>query len=303
MVAALAERARRTPREPWLFYREGWDWRWRSWARVADQVMRGLTALREKLTMLQDQSSEAGPIAANYRIGFDASLDPDAITSGLVVQAAGVIAVPVDLDSTGLAWATTLGCSAWVEVEGTRFVERSDRDPERLVLPAALSATDPTPRQPLVLDLEPAGGEIEMQPRVTAAASELMVAARRLEGRLPPSARKGSLFKAGAPEQAIFCCAPGLGADVARLLQTWTLVRGAAWVLEPDLEAFVETVLWARPTLVCAAAAELTELASRLQRRKHRRHSRLEAILVADGELETVGVWREQGVRVITLAD
>ncbi len=280
-VAALAARARLTPREPWLFYREGWDWRWRSWARVADQVVRSLLAQ---------------PGVDINRIGFDARLDPDAIVSGLVAQMAGVTAIPIDLDSAGLAKATAMGCSAWLEVEGSHFVPRSDRDPERIVLPASLSAVDPTPRRPLQLDRRAALGDLELNTGLQPVTA-LMSAARRLDSRLPMATGKD------ASKQVIFSLAPRLETGVAQLLQAWTLVQGAAWVLEPDLEAWVEAVLWARPHIVCAGAPELAELASQLRQRKYRRHRRLTAIVVAAGEIADVGVWRDQGVRVVALTE
>ncbi|MEM7588488.1 MAG: hypothetical protein AAF560_34185, partial [Acidobacteriota bacterium] len=228
-VAALAERARVTPREPWLFYKEGWDWRWRSWARVADQVMRGLMGLRRALPRLDDD--EGG-------IGFDGRLDPDAVVAGLVAQAAGVVATPVTPGAAGLEEATARGCRAWLEVEGARFIERGASDPQRIVLPPSLPALDDTPRLPLELEADGDSSLLldDTRSGQALAAHELMVAARGLDGQIP------SLEK-----QVIFCLAPDLAPGLTQRLQAWTLVRGAAWALEPDLEDFVRTVLWARP--------------------------------------------------------
>ncbi|MCP4662775.1 MAG: hypothetical protein GY856_45865, partial [bacterium] len=46
LPAGLAAHAAASPEEPWLFYRDRWDWQWRSWSQVADQVARAAQALR-----------------------------------------------------------------------------------------------------------------------------------------------------------------------------------------------------------------------------------------------------------------
>lgn len=39
LPAALLDHAARHPDEPWLFYREGWDWRWHPWGEIAGRVV------------------------------------------------------------------------------------------------------------------------------------------------------------------------------------------------------------------------------------------------------------------------
>ena len=81
-------------------------------------------------------------------------------------------------------------------------------------------------------------------------------------------------------------------------MQTWTARAGAAWVLEPDPEAFAAAALWARPTLVVAPGGELESLASALCGRKHRRHRRIAAV-VAVGEAAGGEGWAALGVPVV----
>lgn len=79
LPAALADHAAATPEEPWLFDRDGDDWRWRSWAQVADQAARGAGVL--------------GRLAGTARVVVADRLAPDAVAAALAVQAAGGVAV------------------------------------------------------------------------------------------------------------------------------------------------------------------------------------------------------------------
>lgn len=78
LPAALAERARQTPHEPWLFYRRGWDWQWYSWRQVADLVARGA-----ENAQLGETELFAPP-----------PLTPDAVATTLAIQTAGATASP-----------------------------------------------------------------------------------------------------------------------------------------------------------------------------------------------------------------
>lgn len=122
LPAVLAARAAASPDEPWLFFRDRWDWQWRSWSQVADQVARAAAALRRAGTRI------AGP-----RIGFDARLDPDAVAVELAVHAAGLIAVPI-FGAENATW------DGWAEV-GEDAAPRDDA-PARIQLPAVRSRLD-----------------------------------------------------------------------------------------------------------------------------------------------------------------
>ncbi len=273
-LTLLAERARATGYEPWLFHRDGWDWCWRSWSRVADHVARGVEVL---------QGLGMEPRLA----GYGDQPHPDAVTAGLTVQAAGWTAVPV---RGGPREASSLGCGVWVEA--------GDQAPvagiECVALPSALSPLDRTPPRPLELETIP--GSVRLPGHGERSPAEWTRAAERLDGSLAPGSGRA------ANRRPIVCAAPGLDPREAQLLEVWTLLRNAAWVLEPQASAFVETVLWARPTVVWARARELEPLAARLRVRKHRRRSRLTSVVAAGGEEVDPGPWDELGIEVVTLA-
>ncbi len=276
-IAALAERGRATPHEPWLFHRDGWDWRWRSWSRVADQVARGAAVLRDA-------------VAGGTRVGFRARQHPDAVAAGLAIQAAGRVAVPVPVDRH---LAAEVGCGAWAEVGDEASAEPGGL--AGVALPAALSPLDQTSRRPLDLDADSAAGAVHLPERGELEPRASMAAAGRLEG----EGLAGELLPARG--RAIVCASPALDLPSALVLESWTLLRDAAWVLEPDPATFLATVLWARPTLVWGLAGELELLAERLRTRKHRRHSRLSAIVVAGGGELDPEPWSELGVEVTGL--
>ncbi len=293
-VAALAQHARRAPTDPWLFYRDGWDWAWRSWRRVADQVARGSESLQR---FTGDGFASDRAVA---RIAFDARQDPDAIAAGLAIQANGAVAVPL-VDSELEATRVT-GCDAWAEVEGGLSPGSIPPSLERIVLPAALTQLDRAERRSLEPPRAAVAAAVAVAGSTTLPATELMMAARRLDSRLQPWDRR-----------PVVCAAPNLDLVASQLIQAWALVSGAAWVLEPHPEAFVPTVLWARPSLIFADADGLSRLASQLKIRKHRRHSRLQvAVLVGDGAVEDGAVeddmvengpWRDAGVRIVAMGE
>ncbi len=268
-VAILAERARAAPHEPWLFHRDGWDWRWLSWSRAADQVARGAAVLR-------------GAVAGGSAVAYAARQHPDAVAAGLAIQAAGMVSVPVSGEPEA-------GADAWAEVEGAAGQGRVT-GAARVVLPAALSPLDRT--RLLELDSEAAAGAVRLPDRGEPAPAASIRAAERLAGALPPAARR-----------AIVCASPDLDPAAAHLLEAWTLVRAAAWVLEPQGSALLETVLWARPTQVWGRPGELARLGSRMAERKHRRHSRLSAVVAAGGGVVDPDPWQALGVEVVSLGE
>lgn len=270
----LAERARATDYEPWLFHRDGWDWRWRSWGRVADHVARGVEALRAHAEEPR-------------RAGYAVRQDPDAVTAGLTIQAAGWTAVPIQ---GGPREASALGCDVWVGIGD----QASAADLDCVTLPSALSALDRAP--PRSLKLEAAPGSVRLPSQAERAPAEWIEAAEHLDDSLAPGSERD------ADCRPIVGAVPDLDLADAQLLEVWTLLRGAAWVLEPQTSAFVETVLWARPTVVWARAAELERLAARLRVRKHRRRSRLSSVVAAGAEEVDQEPWGELGIEVVALA-
>ena len=204
LLSTLAARAASDPEDPWLFYRRGWDWRWRSWGQVADQVARGAEALA----------------ATEDAVAWSPKQDPDAVALSLVAQAAG--SHPQTLSPSGLP-----ECRSRLESW-----------------------------QPRALDLEAATETLDFQ-------QQIFADAERFNALLEP-----------ATERPILCATPALEEPDFQVLLAWTVLAGAAWVLEPDSEAFHETVLWARPTIVAATGEELRRLTAAMQDRRRRRHSR-----------------------------
>ncbi len=139
LLAALRARAAAEPESPFLFWPDGWDWRWWSWGRVAQ-----LTARWQK-TLVE--------LPAGARVGFAGDAWPGALVLDLAVQAAGLEAVPTAAISAGepapaehaggpdvvspmAASAGAPTISAWLEVAVDGPVRtRWDRDLQIRVLP------------------------------------------------------------------------------------------------------------------------------------------------------------------------
>ena len=178
------------------------------------------------------------------RLAFDSGQDPDGIAAGLAIRAAGCVAVPVDSRHPP----ADLDRLTWARIDGTSGPPGEPAG--AVVLPAALSPLERTPPQPLELDSTPAPGAVELPRFGELSSAAAMSAARRLSELLP-----------AVGTRPILCAIPDLDLLTTRLLEAWTLHAGAAWVLEPLAGAFVPTVLWARPTVVCGHAEELAKLA------------------------------------------
>ncbi|MEM1178482.1 MAG: hypothetical protein AAGM22_09065 [Acidobacteriota bacterium] len=105
----LFERAAASPEAPWLFFRSGLDWRWRSHRHVADQVVRSVAAL--------EATSPAQPTAVRL------VQEPDAVAALVAALAAGRSPrlEPLGTDAPWLA-----ECRGTLDVIETEF--RSDPD-------------------------------------------------------------------------------------------------------------------------------------------------------------------------------
>ena len=188
--------------------------------------------------------------------------------------------------------ASAASCDGWAEVEGSLSHDPPPGGLERIVVPAALTQLDRTERCPLETPAGPTTDGVAFSGSRQVSGRELMAAARQLDARVPVTAKR-----------PVACAAPDLAVSVSQLVQTWTLARGAAWVLEPHPEAFVATVLWARPSIVFTTAAGLRQLASSFEHRRHRRHSRVEAAIVVGGETVDESPWHAAGVRIVVLGE
>ncbi len=270
VLAALAERAAADGDEPWLFYRRGWDWRWRSWGQVADQVARGAATLRRSPAL----AARPGPGRPDPRVAFDGRQHPDALAAGLAIQAAGATAVP-----------RSAGPLRPLEVAALE----GGNPAVRLRLPICRSRLERW--RPRALELETPVGGLAFDPAAAA------VSQQQMDGEAD---RLASLLPAATGRQ-ILCASAALDPRALQVLVAWTASTGAAWILESDAEDFLAAARWARPTLVVATVGELEGLAAAFGGGKHRRYRRLEAI-VAVGEVAASEAWQELGVPVVEWA-
>lgn len=113
--------------------------------------------------------------------------------------------------------------------------------------------------------------------------------------------------------------APGTGereiavmGRLERVLLSWSTIYGAALLLAPSPESLVGSAVWARPTVFCGTASELSALRHAVEQEKppfwDRRKGRLPfgrlrtVLWSGDGPLEEErGFWERRGVRVSQL--
>lgn len=272
LPSLLLAPVRRHGEEPALFHHGASGWRWRSWLQLADQVARGALALEE---------CGAAPL-----LTFTPCFSADDLAVDLAVQAAGRTSAPRAPEAPERG-------AARVAVAGSATAEGV-----AVLLPAVRSRLERW--RPAALD--PLAGEVAARGAV-----EVVTAAgpRALGGAALRRAAEavGSLVGplAGRP---IVALGVGLEAPAGRLAAAWGLAAGAALVLPPGPAELVPTVLWARPTVVVAAAQEVELLAAACEGRRLRRWSRLAAVLVA-GATDAAGEGAERlarrGVRLSVL--
>jgi len=262
LPAALAAHAAAFPEDPWLFYRDRWDWQWRSWSQVADQVARAAAALRR---------------ATGPRIGFDARPGPDAVAVELAVRAVGLIAVPVagaDCAPDDSAQAPPRW-DGWAEVGEAVASTEGDTAPARIRLPAVRS-------------------------RLARWTPEAIASAGPAEEALWRSAARFAESLPALTGRPIVLASSRVDRAVVSTLLAWILKSGAAWVLEPEPEGFVPAVLRTRPTLVLAPSQDLDLLALAMDSGTRRRWSRLQAAVVTDeAAMGAEDRWRRVGASVI----
>jgi hypothetical protein len=261
LAAALRQHAVADPESPFLFWAEGWNWRWWSWRQVA--------ALAERW---------AGPLASlppAARVGFAGAAYPHAIALDLAVQAAGLTAVPLDLtaeqgEQGGETWPETLaarGCVAWLGTAGGEVKLERLRDGTNTVeAEGAVAAGAAGPGPPGAEGGALVRGGSGSWRRVSQA--DLLAAAASVESVLAESARPSrsrEILVAGRP----------LGEPAARLMAAWATAAGAALVLEPDPALRLAAVAWARPTVFYGSAAEMAALRHQVEARQGTASARL----------------------------
>jgi len=324
LPAALRRQAAADPESPFLFWPDGWNWRWWSW--------------RETAALAERWSAPLAGLPPARGVAFAGDAYPSAIALDLAVLSAGLTPVPL-----GLRWrgggavghgqvaqaagpgagpareaAERAGCVAWLEVAGGEArVTRLDAPPagsaaaalpgtaaaaagHGLAAPVLGSAAVPA-GDPEVLVTSDAGDWRRLsQP-------ELLAAAAEVEGAVgSPSGRH-----AGSREREILVAGWPLQEWAGRLLAAWAVAAGAALVLEADPALRLGAVLWARPTVFHGTAEELAALrlrveAARLSRRRRRRPSpplgRLRTLFQSEPPAaDDAAFWRERGAQLLRL--
>ena len=318
--AALRRRAAADPESPFLFWPEGWNWRWWSWRQVAEQVDRWRVPL-------------AG-LPPGALVGFAGGAYPDAIPQDLAVQEAGMTAVPVAAGQAGILGEAEAGsqgeageagspseaesppleasaqeggsvsCDAWLELVAG--------EPSVRQLGASAPASRPGGGAPGMgsgaVMVAGAGGA-----RCRLASVDVTSAAARLESAI---AAEGRPWAGDGTARQILVAGQPLGEWPARLLTTWAILAGAALVLQSDPALRLGTVRWARPTMLHGSAAEIAELRRQLEgdrqarrwgrwrRRARPAFGRLRILLQSsEPAASDLTFWRERGARLMRLSE
>ena len=250
----MAKAAGRSPEEPWLFFREGLDWRWRSYARVADQVARALGALREAL-LARSTEPQAIDIASDIP-------PEDRIAAILAAQCSGhATRWPAGPEPDDLA----LGHPDFPVPPCRGMLDTRDR----------------------LLELQPvesgAGGVV-----VSGSNGDFLWAAQDLEAQASSLIRESdrSPLSDGHVRPILFAQAELLRSPVmVSILISLSLQLRSAWTLEPHPEAFVATILWARPSLLVTQASGADAVCAALGSngaKSDRKQSRLRRLVVCE---------------------
>ncbi len=319
LPGALRRQAAADPESPFLFWPDGWNWRWWSWRETAELAARWAAPL-------------AGlPPACG--VAFAAAAYPEAIALDLAVQSAGLTPVPLLLGWGGggagghgrhgrevqraapaLEAAERAGCLAWLEVVGGEArVTRLDA-PAGGAAPVAAAAPDPAVAAPTGSAAAPTG---DLEVLVTGdgdaggwrrlSQSELLSAAAEVERAIA----SGSGRHADSREREILVAGWPLQEWAGRLLAAWAVAAGAALVLEADPALRLGAVLWARPTVFHGTAEELAALRLRVEtarwpRRWRRRPApplgRLRTLFQREPPAaDDAAFWRQRGAQVVRL--
>ncbi|MEM9291762.1 MAG: hypothetical protein AAGD01_08780 [Acidobacteriota bacterium] len=286
-TAALIQHARRSEHRPFLFYREGFDWRWLSFAAVAHQALAG-AALLDEVLGAESKVPEAqrggarDPEALDPRalvaVPFvvDSHARPEAfaaaVVADLAVQMSGRISLP-------------LVVSIRSPEQGARDVPRSVLEQELELPPEASPRLVPESALPeeilhrwsqgegALLPMPPPPGRFDRIPplpgaiRGSSSGGFVYRAPRGDEGQhalqRAPAAAADALHNAPprlAGEQPILPWSWAPETHHARRVLTWATLAGAALLLEPDQSLWPEVAAWARPTHLAAPSAALDDL-------------------------------------------
>jgi hypothetical protein len=310
LPGALRRQAAADPESPFLFWPDGWNWRWWSWRETAELAARWAAPL-------------AGlPPACS--VAFADAAYPETIALDLAVQSAGLTPVPLVLARGGggaegegrhrremqgiepafaaaapaLQAAERAGCLAWLEVVGGEVRVTRLEAPVGGASPAAAApglaaaatgpgiapeAAIPSPAaaSPTGSAAVPTGdpgvlvtGDAGSWRRLSQ--FELLAAAADVETAIASRSGRPADSHADSQKREILVAGWPLREWAGRLLAAWAVAAGAALVLEADPALRLGAVLWARPTVFHGTAEELAALRLRVEtarwpRRRRRR--------------------------------
>lgn len=247
-LTALNARLDDAPNDPWLFWRPGWRWRWRSWGEVGDQVARGAEVIR--------RAADSAPRGWG-RLVFEPRPEPDTVALGLAIRAAGFDPPSVVAEAVSMGVDGDPPWDVRVEVgeEDAGEARRDAAGAPILVLPPCRSRFERvTPQRPaLVVETAADTTERRASPIEPAWATALL---RVLEGR------------DGVGGRGIVAAGPELGSSTFWDLVDATAMTGAGWMLEGDPEIFPAAVAWARPTVLVARGRSLERAVEALAGRR-----------------------------------
>jgi hypothetical protein len=250
LLARLAAAAAEKPGWPWLFHRDGIDWRWRSFHHVADHVARASAAVAD----------QRAPVLA-----YSARASADGLSVALAILAAGRRARPWWPEDA------TPGGVPYALVDAPKYAEPRPADAPLVLLPTIHSNLDEVAAEPL----RPASGGALDFGEALLTLDELTA-----EGdRLTALAERGGAF-AGKPGRCIVHAGARLGPALDHAVLALSLERRAALALEPYPEALIESLRWCRPHLAVLRAEEAAALAAAWTKADVR-HGRLRCLLVA----------------------
>lgn len=269
-VGCLAARCGEQSSEPWLFYRRGWKWRWASYGQVADQITRGLRIVR--------QAATSAPRTARWVTHGTQHPDTVAVAC-MLLEAGGTLHLrrPMADGSWSSPQEGAEDAPRWV-VAAAEPADSDDLDPSRqgglLEVPSVPGQLDRRPLEALetgFLD-RCVVSQVEDEDGRQWTPADLRDRARRLAEALAEEhgfPETGSWLRRWQdrrrlPRRPIVCVSPAVS-PVDLLVVAWaTLVLDAAWVLEPQADAFLPTVDWVRPTVVLTDPEHEAELHRRL---------------------------------------
>ena len=263
-----------SPEQPFLFFPEGPDIRWRSFAGVAAQASAG--------------AAELGGLglAPGARVAYRWHSEPDAVAADLAIRAGGWTAVPIpgrrapvtsadapagrfeELERT----ARELGCAALLLPPGADVALGDGPELPRAALPAAGTGASPggigtgaqlpeLPGDAAVL----APGRVPAVSR-TLSAEEIGAWGTGLAERLAPALRE---VGGSAGRAVVVACFDPSGAD-GRALLAWAERAAPALFIEPDRASLAGSAAWARGSLVAGEGEPIARLAAEIRRRTAR---------------------------------